>query len=132
MSSCLPQFLQDTLDALFSIMMENSDTDVYDTLVFDALVSRTCVPASAERRSDPGSGPSGGCRMGPEVVSDGGHCSDPRAVLRARSPRLHRGPSGQQSPQSIGLWLMGTLSLQGTVPARSKGASSAARQEQPR
>ncbi|NXJ40916.1 DOCK2 protein, partial [Ciconia maguari] len=37
-SSCLPQFLQDTLDALFSIMMENSDTDVYDTLVFDALV----------------------------------------------------------------------------------------------
>uniref|UniRef100_A0A8C8AQA0 Dedicator of cytokinesis 2 n=1 Tax=Otus sunia TaxID=257818 RepID=A0A8C8AQA0_9STRI len=32
------KFLQDTLDALFSIMMENSDTDVYDTLVFDALV----------------------------------------------------------------------------------------------
>ncbi|KAM6132363.1 LOW QUALITY PROTEIN: dedicator of cytokinesis protein 2-like [Pterocles gutturalis] len=32
------KFLQDTLDALFSIMMENSDTNVYDTLVFDALV----------------------------------------------------------------------------------------------
>ncbi|NXI72088.1 DOCK2 protein, partial [Anseranas semipalmata] len=32
------KFLQDTLDALFSIMMENADTDVYDTLVFDALV----------------------------------------------------------------------------------------------
>ncbi|XP_015705676.1 dedicator of cytokinesis protein 2-like [Coturnix japonica] len=32
------KFLQDTLDALFSIMMENADTDVYDTLIFDALV----------------------------------------------------------------------------------------------
>ncbi|XP_010133117.1 PREDICTED: dedicator of cytokinesis protein 2-like, partial [Buceros rhinoceros silvestris] len=32
------KFLQDTLDALFSIMMEHSDTDVYDTLIFDALV----------------------------------------------------------------------------------------------
>ncbi|NWS42419.1 DOCK2 protein, partial [Probosciger aterrimus] len=32
------KFLQDTLDALFSIMMEHSDMDVYDTLVFDALV----------------------------------------------------------------------------------------------
>lgn len=41
-----PQFLQDTLDALFSIMMEHSETDVYDTLVFDALVSRTCVGLS--------------------------------------------------------------------------------------
>lgn len=40
------QFLQDTLDALFSIMMEHSETDVYDTLVFDALVSRTCVGLS--------------------------------------------------------------------------------------
>lgn len=38
-----PQFLQDTLDALFSIMMEHSETDVYDALVFDALVSGTCV-----------------------------------------------------------------------------------------
>ncbi|NXC29077.1 DOCK2 protein, partial [Campylorhamphus procurvoides] len=32
------KFLQDTLDALFSIMMEHSDTDVYDILLFDALV----------------------------------------------------------------------------------------------
>uniref|UniRef100_A0A8C9F1Q1 C2 DOCK-type domain-containing protein n=1 Tax=Pavo cristatus TaxID=9049 RepID=A0A8C9F1Q1_PAVCR len=32
------KFLQDTLDALFSIMMENADTDIYDTLIFDALV----------------------------------------------------------------------------------------------
>lgn len=34
-----PQFLQDTLDALFNIMMETSEKDTYDTLVFDALVS---------------------------------------------------------------------------------------------
>lgn len=40
-----PQFLQDTLDALFSIMMENADTDVYDTLIFDALVSSIRFPA---------------------------------------------------------------------------------------
>ncbi|XP_068161895.1 dedicator of cytokinesis protein 1 [Antennarius striatus] len=32
------KFLQDTLDALFNIMMENSDIDTFDTLVFDALV----------------------------------------------------------------------------------------------
>ncbi|XP_069061938.1 dedicator of cytokinesis protein 2-like [Pleurodeles waltl] len=32
------KFLQDTLDALFSIMMEYSHTDTYDILVFDALV----------------------------------------------------------------------------------------------
>uniref|UniRef100_A0A4W4HM09 Dedicator of cytokinesis 1 n=1 Tax=Electrophorus electricus TaxID=8005 RepID=A0A4W4HM09_ELEEL len=32
------KFLQDTLDALFNIMMENSDSDTFDTLVFDALV----------------------------------------------------------------------------------------------
>nr|XP_014351920.1 PREDICTED: dedicator of cytokinesis protein 2-like [Latimeria chalumnae] len=32
------KFLQDTLDALFSIMMEHADTDTYDTLVFDALI----------------------------------------------------------------------------------------------
>ncbi|XP_038841150.1 dedicator of cytokinesis protein 1-like [Salvelinus namaycush] len=31
-------FLQDTLDALFNIMMENSDSDTFDTLVFDSLV----------------------------------------------------------------------------------------------
>lgn len=36
---CPFQFLQDTLDALFNIMMENSDSDTFDTLVFDALVS---------------------------------------------------------------------------------------------
>lgn len=35
----LVQFLQDTLDALFNIMMEHSQTDDYDILVFDALVS---------------------------------------------------------------------------------------------
>lgn len=34
-----PQFLQDTLDALFNIMMETSEKDTYDTLVFNALVS---------------------------------------------------------------------------------------------
>ncbi|XP_072413692.1 dedicator of cytokinesis protein 1 isoform X5 [Chiloscyllium punctatum] len=32
------KFLQDTLDALFNIMMENSDSDTFDTLVFDSLV----------------------------------------------------------------------------------------------
>jgi len=35
--SCF-QFLQDTLDALFNILMENSDSDAFDNLVFDALV----------------------------------------------------------------------------------------------
>lgn len=33
------QFLQDTLDALFNIMMETSEKETYDTLVFNALVS---------------------------------------------------------------------------------------------
>ncbi|ESO09209.1 hypothetical protein HELRODRAFT_109536 [Helobdella robusta] len=32
------KFLQDTLDALFNILIENSDSDLYDKLVFDALV----------------------------------------------------------------------------------------------
>ncbi|KAF7228204.1 dedicator of cytokinesis protein 2 [Nothobranchius furzeri] len=32
------KFLQDTLDALFNIMMEHSETDDYDILVFDALI----------------------------------------------------------------------------------------------
>ncbi|XP_051950003.1 dedicator of cytokinesis protein 5-like [Xyrauchen texanus] len=32
------KFLQDTLDALFNIMMETSDEETYDTLVFNALV----------------------------------------------------------------------------------------------
>uniref|UniRef100_A0A8C9NIL3 Dedicator of cytokinesis 1 n=1 Tax=Serinus canaria TaxID=9135 RepID=A0A8C9NIL3_SERCA len=31
------KFLQDTLDALFNIMMENSESETFDTLVFDAL-----------------------------------------------------------------------------------------------
>ncbi|MGH0149057.1 UNVERIFIED_CONTAM: hypothetical protein FKN15_052832 [Acipenser sinensis] len=31
------KFLQDTLDALFTIMMENAETDTYDCLIFDAL-----------------------------------------------------------------------------------------------
>uniref|UniRef100_A0A673ZHF0 Dedicator of cytokinesis 5 n=1 Tax=Salmo trutta TaxID=8032 RepID=A0A673ZHF0_SALTR len=33
------KFLQDTLDALFNIMMETSEKDTYDNLVFNALVS---------------------------------------------------------------------------------------------
>ncbi|XP_067134875.1 dedicator of cytokinesis protein 1-like [Centruroides vittatus] len=32
------KFLQDTLDALFSILMQNSDSDLYDNLVFEALI----------------------------------------------------------------------------------------------
>ncbi|XP_041426843.1 dedicator of cytokinesis protein 1 isoform X2 [Xenopus laevis] len=32
------KFLQDTLDALFNIIMENSESETYDILVFDALV----------------------------------------------------------------------------------------------
>lgn len=36
------QFLQDTLDALFNIMMETSEKETYDTLVFNALVSSPC------------------------------------------------------------------------------------------
>ncbi|XP_038599409.1 dedicator of cytokinesis protein 1 isoform X1 [Tachyglossus aculeatus] len=32
------KFLQDTLDALFNIMMENSESETFDTLVFDSLV----------------------------------------------------------------------------------------------
>jgi len=35
--------LQDTLDALFNILMENEDSDLYDNLVFDALVSSYSV-----------------------------------------------------------------------------------------
>ncbi|CAJ0966423.1 unnamed protein product [Ranitomeya imitator] len=33
------KFLQDTLDALFNIIMENSESETFDILVFDALVS---------------------------------------------------------------------------------------------
>ena len=32
------KFLHDTLDALFNILIQNSESDVYDNLVFDALV----------------------------------------------------------------------------------------------
>ncbi|XP_035674913.1 dedicator of cytokinesis protein 1-like isoform X4 [Branchiostoma floridae] len=32
------KFLQDVLDALFNILMENQDSDLYDNLVFDALI----------------------------------------------------------------------------------------------
>ena len=42
------QFLQDTLDALFNIMMENSESETFDTLVFDALV-RDLDFASAQK-----------------------------------------------------------------------------------
>lgn len=46
MTFCLAvQFLQDTLDALFNIMIETSEEDTYDTLVFNALVS---TPAGSE------------------------------------------------------------------------------------
>uniref|UniRef100_A0A8C8JUN2 Dedicator of cytokinesis 5 n=1 Tax=Oncorhynchus tshawytscha TaxID=74940 RepID=A0A8C8JUN2_ONCTS len=37
------KFLQDTLDALFSIMMETSEEETYDTLLFNALVSSVLV-----------------------------------------------------------------------------------------
>ena len=33
------KFLPDVLDALFSILMENSDSELYDNLVFEALVA---------------------------------------------------------------------------------------------
>lgn len=33
------QFLQDALDNLFNILIETQDSDEYDELVFDALVS---------------------------------------------------------------------------------------------
>ena len=33
------KFLPDVLDALFSILMENSDSEVYDNLVFEALIA---------------------------------------------------------------------------------------------
>ena len=47
---CL-QFLQDTLDALFNIMMENSDSDRFDTLVFDALVRRLAPGPEAKAQT---------------------------------------------------------------------------------
>ena len=42
----LLQFLTDVLDSLFSIFMENSESDTYDSAVFSALVCRlqtTCT-----------------------------------------------------------------------------------------
>lgn len=36
------KFLQDVLDALFNILMHNSDSDLFDNMVFDCLVSK-CV-----------------------------------------------------------------------------------------
>lgn len=33
------KFLQDVLDALFNILMHNSDSDLFDNVVFDCLVS---------------------------------------------------------------------------------------------
>lgn len=33
------KFLQDVLDALFNILMQNSECDLYDNLVFECLVS---------------------------------------------------------------------------------------------
>lgn len=45
------QFLQDTLDALFNIMMETSEEDTYDTLVFNALVCPGfCLSDSATQK----------------------------------------------------------------------------------
>uniref|UniRef100_A0A7N8X382 Dedicator of cytokinesis 2 n=1 Tax=Mastacembelus armatus TaxID=205130 RepID=A0A7N8X382_9TELE len=44
------KFLQDTLDALFNIMMEHSQTDDYDILVFDALVSIYIIGLIADRK----------------------------------------------------------------------------------
>lgn len=85
------QFLQDTLDALFSIMMENADTDVYDTLIFDALVSRVRFPAELSAQDPtnhrcgahlvPGSLPVSVCWL----------LAMPRAEPRALSPGVHRG-----------------------------------------
>lgn len=48
-----PQFLQDTLDALFNIMMENSESETFDTLVFDALVRGPCSPPLRREEARP-------------------------------------------------------------------------------
>jgi len=34
------KFLQDVLDALFNILMHNSDSDLFDNMVFECLVSK--------------------------------------------------------------------------------------------
>lgn len=51
-----PQFLQDTLDALFNIMMENSESETFDTLVFDALVRGLLSALRREEQSVRGRG----------------------------------------------------------------------------
>jgi hypothetical protein len=38
------KFLQDVLDALFNILMQNSDSDLYDNMVFECLVSKYDIP----------------------------------------------------------------------------------------
>ncbi len=43
------QFLQDTLDALFNIMMETSEEETYDTLVFNALASIDYITRSLDQ-----------------------------------------------------------------------------------
>uniref|UniRef100_A0A8D2NVX1 Dedicator of cytokinesis 5 n=1 Tax=Zosterops lateralis melanops TaxID=1220523 RepID=A0A8D2NVX1_ZOSLA len=43
------KFLPDTLDALFNIMMEMSENETYDFLVFDALVSESSLVATLKR-----------------------------------------------------------------------------------
>ena len=35
------KFIPDILDALFSILMQNSNSDLYDNMVFECLVSET-------------------------------------------------------------------------------------------
>lgn len=42
------KFLQDVLDALFNILMQNSECDLYDNLVFECLVS-ACFGESINR-----------------------------------------------------------------------------------
>ncbi|KAJ9589857.1 hypothetical protein L9F63_017012, partial [Diploptera punctata] len=37
------KFLQDVLDALFNILMENSDCDLYDNMVFECLLRGSCL-----------------------------------------------------------------------------------------
>lgn len=72
-----PQFLQDTLDALFNIMMENSESETFDTLVFDALVrGPSCPPLRRQ----------GHVRRGPIAVTS-------KALPRASNPS-NRGELG--------------------------------------
>ena len=43
------KFLQDVLDALFDILMQNSDSDLYDNMVFECLVSYQYISIIIER-----------------------------------------------------------------------------------